>query len=432
MRLLRVAGYGCVLPLLLFSQENQKDRDKAQISRIHALEKNGTGSLTELSGFLKDPDRPVRVEAVNAIVRVGSTASLDPLAFATHDMDPEVRVRATDGIVNVYVPGYVANSGLSGYFTRGLRQVKSFFSTRNDKVIDDDVKVREDIGPAIAEEVNFRDDMAARSNAALAAGILRLRVAVPALVEALHAKDNDLIFESLVALQKIHDPSAGGGVGFLVRDLDERTQVTALETVGVLHSTQAAADVRYALGNARDLKVKRAALSALAMLALPEDRTIFRQYVLNGDPTLRAAALEGLGRLREPEDTPTLQTSYDEANADWRIHLAAAFALVNEGNVSTEEFSPLLYLVENLNSRQRADAADVYLKELIHREEVRKNIVKTLDEATKAQKLALCWIFGESHSDDLSPALKKLATDSDGEIETAAKRAEHVLETRRD
>jgi HEAT repeat protein len=168
------------------------------------------------------------------------------------------------------------------------------------------------------------------------------------------------------------------------------------------------------------------------MLALPEDRTIFRQYVLNGDPTLRAAALEGLGRLREPEDTPTLQTSYDEANADWRIHLAAAFALVNEGNVSTEEFSPLLYLVENLNSRQRADAADVYLKELIHREEVRKNIVKTLDEATKAQKLALCWIFGESHSDDLSPALKKLATDSDGEIETAAKRAEHVLETRRD
>ena len=175
------------------------------------LEKNGTGSLAELSGFLKDPDRPVRVEAVNAIVRMGSTASLDPLVSATHDTDAEVRVRATDGIVNVYVPGYVANSGLSGYFTRGLRQVKSFFSTRNDKVIDDDVTVREDIGPAIAEEINFGDDMAPRSNAALAAGILRLRVAVPALVEALHAKDNDLIFESLVALQKIHDPSAGAG-----------------------------------------------------------------------------------------------------------------------------------------------------------------------------------------------------------------------------
>ena len=432
MRFLRVVGYGCVLPLLLFCQENQKDRDKAQIGRIHALEKNGTSGLGELSGFLKDPDRPVRVEAVNAIVRIGSTASLDPLLAATRDTDAEVRVRATDGIVNVYVPGYVANSGLSGYVTRGLRQVKSFFSTRNDKVIDDDVRVREDVGPAIVEEVNFGDEMTPRSNAALAAGILRLRVAVPALSQALHAKDNDLIFESLVALQKIHDPSAGEGAGFLVRDLDERTQLTALETVGVLRATETAPDVRYALEHARNPKIKRAALSALAMLAIPQDRTIFRQYVMNGDPTLRAAALEGIGRLREPEDMPALQTSYDEANADWRIHLAAAFALVNEGNVSMEEFSPLPYLVENLNSRQRADAADAYLKELIHHEEVRKNIVKTIDEATKAQKLALCWIFAQSHASDMLPALQRLASDSDGEVETAAKRAEHVLETRRE
>jgi HEAT repeat protein len=432
MRSLWVVGYGCVLPLLLFSQASQKDRDKAQISRIHELEKNGTGGLVELSGFLKDPDRPVRVAAVNAIVDVGSTASLDPLLAATHDSDAEVRVRATDGIVNVYVPGYVANTGLSGYFTRGLHQVKLFFSERNDKVIDDDVKVRDGVGPALAQEVNFGNEMTPRSNAALAAGILRLEPAVPALEQALHSKDNDLIFESLVALQKIHDPSAGESVGFLVRDLDERTQVTALETVGVLHGVPAASDVRYALNNARNAKIRRAALSALAMLAVPEDRTVFRQYVMNSDPALRAAALEGLGRLREPEDMPALQTSYDEASADWRIHLAAAFALVNEGNVSTEEFSPLPYLVENLNSRQRADTANAYLKELIHHDDVRKNIVNTMADATKAQKLALCWIFGQSHASDLMPALQKLAGDADGEVETAAKRAEHVLETRRD
>ena len=137
--------------------------------------------------------------------------------------------------------------------------------------------------------------------------------------------------------------------------------------------------MRYALEHARNLKIRSAALSALAMLAIPEDRTIFRQYVVNGDPDLRAAALEGLGGVREPEDMPTLQTSFDEANADWRVHLAAAFALVNEGNVSTEEFAPLLYLVENLDSHGREDAADAYLKELIHHEDVRQNIVKTID-----------------------------------------------------
>lgn len=426
-------GYGCVIPLLLFSQQqnapvdpNQKSTNKAQISRIHDIEKGKAGGMSELAAFLKDPDRAVRVAAVKAIVKMGGPASLNPLISATQDVDTEVRVRATDGIVNVYLPGYV-----SGYFTHSVRQVKAIFSARNDSIIDEDVAVREDVSKAITEEINFGTEMPPRANAALAAGVLRLKASVPALLQAIRAKDNDLIFQSLVALQKIHDPSAGPGVGFLVRDLDERTQITALETVGVLGSTDAAPDVRYAIENARNLKIRRAALSALAMLAVPADRTVFRQYVINGDPELRTAALEGLGRVREPEDTPTLQASYDETNADWRIHLGAAFALVKEGNVSTQEFSPLLYLVENLNSRSRSDAADAYLRELIHREEVRKNIAAVLPEATRAQKIALCWIFADSHSDDLLPALNQLGHDPEPEVATTAKRAAHVLQQTR-
>jgi len=422
----------CLLLLIVcqaYSQTQNPSPAKAQIASIRALEKGGVSTLPDLARFLQNPDRSVRVEAVKAIVKVGSTESLDPLIIATRDSDPEIRIRATEGIVNVYQPGFVTDNSLGGLFTHGVRQVKSFFSSRNDSVIDDDVTVRDDVSQAISREINFGGEMPPRSNAALAAGILRLKGAVLDLLKALHSNDSDLVFESLVALQKIHDPSAGAGVGFLVRDPDERTQITALETVGVLRSTEAAPDVRYAIQNARDLKVKRGALGALAMLALPEDRALFRQYVMNGDPGLRAAALEGLGRVREPEDTPAIQASYDEANADWRIHLAAAFALVNEGNVSTEEFSPLQYLVENLNSRQRADVADAYLKELIHRAEVRKSIVKTLDEATTAQKLALCWIFAASRSADLLPTLNQLAHDNDAGVEIAAKRAEHVIGT---
>jgi HEAT repeat protein len=439
MRILRVGnvGYRCVLTLLLLNQLNGQDGaqqatdNKAQMARIRQLQKGNASGLTELATFLKDLDRKVRVEAVKAIVAIGSSASLDPLIAATHDTDGEVRARATDGIVNVYLPGYVAGNSVSGYFTRGLRQVKSVFSSRNDSVIDDDVKVRDDVAQAITEEINFGDEMTPRANASLAAGVLRLKAAVPALVQALRTKDNDVIFESLIALQKIHDSSAGPGVGFLVRDLDERTQITALQTVGVLRSTEAEPDVRYALDNARNVKVRRAALAALAMLGMPQDRPVFKQYVINGDPELRTAALEGLGRVREPEDTPMLQTSFDETNADWRVHLAAAYALVNEGNVSSEEFSPLVYLVENLNSRSRAGTADAYLRELIHREDVRKTIPTTLEGATHSQKLALCWIFAESRSDDLLPALSQLGKDRDGEVATAAKRATTVIQQTR-
>ena len=438
MRILPAWKFGCGLlfPLLLLGQQenaphpnqnpNSKSSNKQQIARIHSIEKGKAGGMSELAAFSKDPDRTVRVEAVKAIVKLGGRQSLDPLIPATHDMDTEVRVRATDGIVNVYLPGYV-----SGYFTHSVRTVKSWFSSRNDSIIDEDVTVRDDAAKAIVDEINFGPEMPPRANAALAAGVLRLKGAVPTLLEAIRSKNSDLIFESLVALQKIHDPSGGPGVRFLVRDLDDRTQVTALETVGVLGTREAAPDVRYAIENARNSKIRRAAFSALAMLAIPEDRAIFRQYAMNGDAELRTAALEWLGRVREPEDTPTLQANYNEANVDWHIHLAAAFALVNEGNVSTDNFSPLLYLVENLNSGARADAADAYLKELIHREDVRTNIVKTLPEATHAQKIALCWIFADSHSTDMLPTLTQLGSDPDGQISIAAKRAALLIQQTR-
>ena len=184
-----------------------------------------------------------------------------------------MRARATDGIVNVYLPGYV-----SGYFTHAaVKQVKSWwFSSRNDSIIDEDVNVRADAGASDYRRNQHWRSNAAACNAAWRRVFLRLKAAVPALLEAVRAKDNDLIFESLVALQKIHDPSAGPSVSFLVRDLDERTQITAMQTVGVLGTREAAPDVRYAIQSARSVKIRRAALSALAMLAMPEDRPHFQ------------------------------------------------------------------------------------------------------------------------------------------------------------
>ena len=404
----------------------QKPSNKPQLDRIHEIEKGKGGGMSELAAFSKDPDRTVRLEAIKVIMKLGGSSSLDPLIPATHDPDPEVRARATDGIVNVYLPGYV-----SGKLTHSVRQVKSWFSARNDSVIDPDVTVRDDAAKAIIDEINFGSQMPPRANAALAAGVLRLKDAVPALLDAVRSKNNDVIFESLIALQKIHDPNAGPGVAFLARDLDDRIQTTTLETLGVLGDRDAAPDIRYAIQNARNLKIRRAGLGALAMLAIPDDRPLFKQYVVNGDADLRTASLEGLGRIREPEDTPLLQANYDQPEADWRIHLSAAFALVSEGNVSTEEFSPLLYLVENLNSRQRADSAKAYLGEVLRREDVRRAVIKTLPEDSRTQKTALCWIFADIHTPDLLPALDQMGRDPDLEVSTSARRAAHVIQQTR-
>jgi HEAT repeat protein len=421
------------LVLPLFSQTAPGDSSgtpKQRMARVRELGKRDTAALADLAPYLRDSDRDVRLEAIKAVVRIDTRASLDALIAGTRDRDPEIRIRATDGIVNTYLPGYVANNSLSGNFTRGFRHIKDFFSSRNDQVVDADVVIRPDAAQALADEINDGFSFDASSNAALASGILRARPAVPALIKGLRSKENDMIFECLIALQKIQDPSAGPAVGFLARDLDERIQITALETIGLLRSLDSAPDVRAALKGGKNLKIRRAAMEALAMLGIPGDRATFQRDADSGDAEMRAAALEGLGRIREPEDFRLLKAAYDEANADWRIHLAAAFALANQGKVDTEQFSPLPYLVESLNTKGRAETARAYLKELARHEDARASLVKLIPEATKDQKLELCSVFGASRSEDLLPALNKLSKDGDPDVAFAASKAIRILQAR--
>jgi HEAT repeat protein len=427
-----LAGAGLSLTSLLAAQSEAGYNTNERILRIRELGKRNATVLPALAQYLTDPNTDIRIEAVKAIVRIDTERSLEPLVQATRDKNEEVAIRATDGLVNFYVPGYVAKAGLTGAMTRGVRQVRTFFSSRNDQVVDPDVAIRPDVAHALSDLVV--SDIAtsqARANAALAAGILRDRVAVPSLVQALHAKNSDLLFECLVALQKIHDPSASEGIGFLTHDLDERIQLTALETVGVLRSVPAAPDVRLALSSARNIKVRRAALDALAMLGLAQDRSTFLHYSNERDPELRASALEGLGRIREPEDFPVLERSFDEGEIDWRIHLAAAFGMANEGKVDTSEFSPLAYLVESLESKARSNVASAYLTELARRPDVANALTKMIPEMDKTQKIALCFIFGTAGTPDVIPPLNTFAKDIDPDIAFAASKALHTAQTRK-
>jgi HEAT repeat protein len=311
-----------------------------------------------------------------------------------------------------------------------MRQVKAYFNSRNDQVIPQDVGVRPDVQQAITDQVSKATTTDARANAARAAGILRDKAAVPALLQGLHSKDGQMIVECLIALQKIGDTNAGPGLTFLTHDLEDRVQITALETIGVLRCVMCASDVRLAVKDARNVKVQRAALQALAMLGLPDDRPVFRQYANDSDAGLRAAALEGLGRIREPADTSLLQEAYDEPNSDWRVHLAAAFALVDEGKVSSDEFAPLPYLFETLNTRPRANVANAYLTELARRDDVLNVLAKMAPQATKDQKEALCWIFAASGNPNVVPALNNLSRDIDPDVALAASNALRIVKAR--
>jgi HEAT repeat protein len=409
--------------VVLLSAQGLRPKDVKEIA------KDGASAIPHLQELLKDPSRDVRVEVVRQLTDIGTQRSLDPLILATADNDPEVQIRATDGLVNFYLPGYV-QSGLGASIRRVGTSVKSKFTDTNDKVIDPYVTVRPEVIAALGKIARGGGSMDARANAARGIGILRGRAAVPDLIEAAHSKNSDVIYESLVALQKIRDESAGPKIEFLLHDLDPKVQIAALQTAGVLRDMSAVSGIADVVSRTRDVKVKREALSALAMLPDESSRPVYQQYLTDKDDKLRAAAAEGFARLRNPKDLPMLDRTWqDETKPQARLSLA--FALVMLGRRDVSEFSPLQYLVNNLNSSAYNGEAFPFLVELARDRDVRQALYGKLTTGTKAEKIGLAGVLARSGDQASVPELQKLTNDPDPEVSKEALRAVRTLQAGR-
>ena len=258
--------------------------------------------------------------------------------------------------------------------------------------------------------------MDSRANAARAIGVLRGRAAIPDLIDALQTKNSQVIYEVLVALEKIHDPSAAPSIEFLLRDLDDRVQSAALETVGLLQDRAAIPAVHDALDHARSVKVRRAALEALALMPDASLRNVFRTWLTSTDDFLRASAAEGLGRLKDADDKPALEKMFsDETKTGPR--LAAAFGLAELGKLDMSALAPLRYLVNNLNIAAWRGVARPYLVELARDPAVRQALYPalTLPDATKDEKTGLAEVLAASGGADSVAPLQALSRDQDAE-----------------
>ena len=401
---------------------------KQRVRAARDLAKQGSDAIPKLQAMLGDAVQEVRAEAVKAIVELDTAASLNPLIQATRDSDPEIQIRATDGLVNFYQPGYVKR-GLSASLARVGGALKIKFTDRNDQAIEPYVVVRPEVIAALGDLVRAAVSVESRANSARAVGILRGRAAVPDLIVALRSKDDQVLFESLVALQKIGDVTAGPRIAFLLRDLDEQVQVAAIETTGLLRNREALPQLRDVVSTTPSLKAKRAALTAIAMLPDAANRALYESYLRDRDESLRAAAAEGLGRLKNPADLPLLEKAFKD-DVKRPTQLADAFALVMLGRTAVSEFSPLQFLINSLNSAVWRGIAEPYLVELARDAAVRKLLEQALKAATKDEKVGLARVLAASGDKDSAPYLDGLTHDPDADVARAALEASRTLKAR--
>jgi HEAT repeat protein len=403
-------------------------QDALRPKDVREMGKGGVSAIPKLAALLANPEVGIRLEAVKQISEIGTQYSLDPLIQATRDTDSEIQIRATDGLVNFYLPGYL-KTGFGATLRRAGTSIKGHFTDTDDQIIDSYIQPRPDVIVALGLLARNGSTVESRANAARAIGILRGKAAVPDLIQALHSKDTQVIYEALVALQKIRDPEASSSIAFLMRDLDPKVQVAALETTGLLQNKSAVPDLIGVLNSARDNKVRRAALTALAMLPQETSREIYARYLQDKDDKLRAAAAEGYARLRNPTDLPMLEKAYqDEGKTSPRLSLA--FAQVMLGKTEVSEFSPLQYLINTLNSAAYHGEAFPFLVELATDPRVRKSLYTPLLQGTKDEKIYTARVMAISGDKTDVPQLEKLSHDDDPEVAQEGLRALRNLQAR--
>lgn len=417
-----------ILVAVAASAQSADSDPKQRVRAVRELGKQSDDAIAKIVPYLSDADVTVRVEATKALVEIGGPKTLDGLLTAAADNDPEVQIRATDGLVNVYLPGYV-KTGFSGTLSRAGTSVKGKFTDTNDQIIDAYIMVRPEVITALGKIARGAASFEARTNATRALGVLRGRAALADVIEGLHSKDDKLMYEALVAIQKIADPAAAPRVTFLLRDLAEKIRVEALETTGLLRNKDAAPEVRDALEHARSVKEKRAALEALAQIADPADRTLFLNNLQDKDDGVRAAAAEGLGRARNFADTAAVTQAFNSEHG-MNPRLAAAFALVRMGNVETERFGPLRYLVNALNQKSWRGVASAFVIELAREAPVRQAIYTLLADSTKDEKQQVALVLASSGDRDSIPVLEGLSRDPDPDVAAEGIRSLRILRAR--
>ena len=144
---------------------------------------------------------------------------------------------------------------------------------------------------------------------------------------------------------------------------------------------------------------------------------------------MRAAAAEGFARLRNPADSTMIEQAWkDETKTAPRLSLA--FAMVMLGRTEVSEFSPLQFLINNLNSSAYNGEALPFLVELARDNSTRKALYAPLETGTKDEKIGLARVLAVSGDKESVSHLEKVSRDTDPEVAQEGLRAMRSLQAR--
>ncbi|MGH9397014.1 MAG: HEAT repeat domain-containing protein [Terriglobia bacterium] len=390
---------------------------------VHVMGDSGdTSTVPALTAALTDPSSKVRKEVIVALAKLHTNASLDGLVSATRDSDPDVRTLAVHAVVGWYT-GNIPSLGFRGMVKKGYSSAKGWFQTNTTR-ISPGMRLDPRAVSALVAAMNDTRSIQAARDAALGLGILVARSAVPDLIKAAHSPDEDLASNSLDALAKIKDVSAGPQLVDLLDSPSKEVRQSACISVGILRTKSAVPKLLQIYQTDTDKNTRKAALDGLAFIGDPASDGVFVQALSSKDSDERIYAAEGIARARDTAAANDLEKRMSiEKNAG--VKLAILFAQTSIGQTQH-----LRDLVDTLTSRTRGDVAQSYLIELTRQKNLLAAIYPFLNDSNATIRRRVCVVLMYSGNASSVAPLSQLEHDRNNDVAAAALRATQAIRTR--
>lgn len=351
----------------------------------------------------KDDNPGVREDAVNSLGLIKDFAALPEMLDSLKDIEPAVRGVAARSLVALYTEhdiDFITNR------RSGWNLFNPLLDTSDHEIIEPYILVDPKIIASLGDSARGDRERDVRISAIRALGVLRGSGAIPQLADALTA-DQDVRVEVLRAFIKIGDPAAGPHLVPFFHDSDQKVRTQAMLAAGLLKYRPAVEPLisAYRLGPEKKGSIKKvtdkvkgrftyqpprdeAALWALSMLGDDRSDQIFAENLISYDGDRRQHAVEGIARLAKPQYLDQMsQLILTEDNAD--VKLAKHWALYRLG--ATQH---LTYIIRKLDTDQAPQArgyllesnpVDLYPHVHSSSKEIRQGVIEVLGRIGDAE-----------------------------------------------
>jgi len=244
------------------------------------------------------------------------------------------------------------------------------------------------------------------------------------LVAAAHSSDETITLESLNALSKIKDRSAGPQLVDLLDSPDKEVKQQASVTVGILRVSQAAPKLQSIYESDSDPKSEEKAMEGLAYLGDKASVPVFTKALGSIDKEIRTSAAEGLARARDPKTLADLEKAYGvEKDAGTRLALEFAMTALGKPDYLND-------LVSQLSSRSQWDVAQPYLIELARTPGFLPKLYPYLQSSSVEVRKRLCTVLMYGGDQATLDQLDRLSHDPNGDVAAQALQAKSGLRAR--